>query len=131
MLSLSSSDALARALTLPLPDGIRDLLLLRRDQLGREFAGHCRFVVFQPRDTLSRLEEALGWSVFQNAGDGTRHGDPDYSPGFDLIEDHGGFFELTFEFTADFTHVVIVESSGVDRRLLEFCRTYATEHASI
>lgn len=128
MLTISSGDALARALTLPLPDGIRDLLLLRREQLG-EFAGHARFVVFRPRDTLSALEEALGFDVFANAGDGTRHGDPDYSPGFDLCVDHGSCFELTFEFTADFTHVVIVEGSGVDRRLLEFCRTYAMQTA--
>ncbi len=92
MLSISSGNALARALTMPLPDGIRDLLLLRRDQLGGEFAGHCRFVVFRPRDTLSSLEETLGFDVFVNAGDGTRHGhDPDHSPGFDLCVDHGGF----------------------------------------
>ncbi len=130
MLSISSGDALARALNLPLPDGIRDLLLLRRDQLGGEFAGHCRFVDFRPRDTLSSLEETLGFDVFVNAGDGTRYGhDPDHSPGFDLCVDHGGFFELTFEFTTDFTHVLIVEGTGVDRRLLEFCRTNAAQHA--
>ncbi len=130
MLSISSGDALARALTMPLPGGIRDLLLLRREQLGGEFAGHCRFVVFRPRDTLSALEWTLGFDVMANAGDGTRHCDPDYTPGFDLCIDHGDFFELTFEFTADFTHVVIVEGAGVDRSLLDFCRTYAAEHAS-
>lgn len=129
MLSISSGDALARALTMPLPDGIRDLLLLRQKQLGGEFAGCARFVVFRPRDTLSALEEALGFDALANAGDGTRHGDPDYSPGFDLCVDHGSFFELTFEGTDDFTHVLIVEGAGVDRRLLEFCRTYAMQTA--
>jgi len=130
MLSLSSGAALARALTLPLPDGIRDLLLLRRGQLGGEFAGAVRFVVFLKRDTLSALEEALGFDPLVNAGDGTRHGDPDYSPGFDTCTDHGFAYELTFELTADFTHVVIVENApGVNREVLEFCAKYARQHA--
>jgi hypothetical protein len=128
MLSISSGDALARALTMPLPDGIRDLLLLRREQLG-EFAGSARFVVFLKRDTLSELEETLGFDVFVNGGDGTRHGDADYSPGFDLCVDHGHCFELTFELTTDFTHVVIVENApGVHSDLLKFCAEYASEH---
>ncbi len=127
---ITSSDALERALTLPLPDPIRDLLLLRRDQLGGEIAGHARFVVFEARDRPRWLEEALGFSVFGNAGDGTRHGDPDYSPGFDTYTDHGFAYELTFELTADFTHVVIVENApGVNREVLEFCAKYARQHA--
>jgi len=130
MLSISSGAALARALTLPIDDQLKELLALRRDQLGGEFAGHARFVVVQPRDPPSWLEEALGFSVFQNAGDGTWHGDPDYSPGFELIEDHGFAYELTFEFTTDFTHVVIVENApGVHRDLLEFCAAYASQEA--
>jgi hypothetical protein len=130
MLSLSSGAALARALSLPIDDRLKALLALRRDQLGGEFAGTARFVVVQPRDTLSSLEETLGWSVFQNAGDGTWHGDPGYTPVFDVIEDHGFAYEMTFEFTADFTHVVIVENApGVSRELLGFCRAYAMQSA--
>jgi len=130
MLSISSSATLARALTLPIDHRLKALLALRRDQLGGEFAGHARFVVVQPRDPPSWLEEALGFSVFQNAGDGTWHGDPDYSPGFEFVEDHGFCWELAFEFTTDFTHVVLVlNAPGVHRDLLEFCRTYAQQHA--
>ncbi|MBA3511248.1 hypothetical protein [Sphingomonas sp.] len=130
MLSLSSGAALARALTLPIDGRLKGLLATRRDQLGGELAGAARFVVVQPRDPPSWVEDALGFSVFQNPGDGTWHGDPDYSPGFDVIEDHGFAYELTFEFTADFTHVVIVEkAAGIHRNFLEFCATYAPQHA--
>jgi hypothetical protein len=130
MLTLSSGAAVARALTLPIDGRLRALLALRRDQLGDEFAGCARIVVVEPRDTPSRLEEALGWSVFQNAATGAWHGDPGYSPGFDVIEDHGFAYELTFEFTADFTHVVILQKApGVHRDFLEFCAAYAPQHA--
>ncbi len=130
MLCITSSDALERALTLPLPDEIRDLLLLRREQLGGEIAGHARFVLFQADDRSCWLEEALGFSIFQNLGDGTWHCDPDYSPGFDTCTDHGFAYELTFELTSDFTHVVIVEKApGVNRDVLAFCAEFAPQDA--
>jgi len=130
VLTINDSGTLERVLSLPIDDRLKELLALRSDQLGGEFAGRARFVVFQPRDVPSWLEETLGWSVFQNAGDGTWHGDPDYSPGFEWIEDHGFCWELAFEFTTDFTHVVIVENApGVHRDLLEFCAAYASQDA--
>jgi hypothetical protein len=130
MIVISDSDALARALTLPLDPRLASLLLTRQRQLGGEFHDHCRFVVFQPGDRPCWLEQALGFSIFDNAGDGTRYGDSGYSPGFEWIEDHGFCFELAFQFTDDFTHVVIVEKApGVNGDVLEFCRAYARQHA--
>lgn len=130
MLSISDSSALARALTFPLDHRLCDLLLLRQQQLGGEIDGIARFVIVQARDRPCWLEETLGFSIFQNAGDGTCYGDPDYSPGFDTLEDHGFAYELTFDGTTDFTHVVIIEKApGVHPDLLRFCATYASEHA--
>ena len=130
MLTIADGGSLTRALSLPLDLRLKRLLIERRDQLGGEIAGHARFVVFEARDRPRWLEDALGFSILQNAGDGTRHGDPDYSPGFDTCTDHGFAYELTFELTADFTHVVIVENApGVNREVLEFCAKYARQHA--
>jgi hypothetical protein len=100
MLVIPDGDALARAQNL-LPAEIRDLLLLRREQLGGEFAGSARFVVFGTGDRPCWLEEALGFDVFANPGDGTRHGDPDFAPGWEWIEDHGHCWELCFVLTDD------------------------------
>jgi hypothetical protein len=130
MVVINDSDALARALTLPLDPRLAALLLRRREQLGGEFKDYCRFVVFQAGDRPCFLEQVLGWSLFQNIGDGSWYGQPDYSPAFEWIEDHGSFFELAFQFTEDFTHVVIVENaSGVHHDVLNFCRTFAHQHA--
>lgn len=130
MICITNSAALERAMTLPLPDPVRDLLLLRREQLGGEIAGHARFVLFQVGDRPRWLEEALGFSVFRNAGDGTLYGDADFTPGFDICLDLGFAYELTFEFTEDFTHVVIVENApGVHRDVLAFCAEFARQEA--
>lgn len=130
MLSISSSAALERAKTL-LPDTIRDLLELRRDQLGGEIAGHARFVLFLAADRPCWLEEALGFSIFRNAGDGSRHGDADFTPGWEWIEDHGHCFELCFVLDdSGFAHVVIVENAlGVNRQMLDFCVQFARQDA--
>ena len=106
------------------------LLLERQRQLGADFGEHCRFVVFQPGDRPCWLEETLAFSIFDNAGNGTRYGDADYTLGAELIDDLGFCFELVFQFTDDFSHVVLVENRpGVNRDVLEFCRTYASQHA--
>ena len=130
MLTIDSSDALARALALPLDRRMAALLLERQRQLGGEFKDHCRFVVFQAGDRPCWLEDALNFSIFDNAGNGTRYGDADYTLGAELIDDLGFCFELVFQFTDDFSHVVLVENrTGVNRNVLEYCRTYTTQHA--
>lgn len=130
MITIDTSDALSRALTLPLDPKMASLLLLRQTQLGPDFGEHCRFVLVGPLDRPAWIEEALGFSPLQNPADGTWYGDEDYSPGFDALEDHGFCFEMTFELTSDFTHVLLIENApGVNRDLLDFCRKYATQHA--
>ncbi len=131
MLSIPDSAALERALTLPLDPPLEALLLLRRDQLGGEFAGHARFVVIQPRDLPRWVEEWLGWSIFQNAATGAWWGDTDYSLGAEYIVYHPEVgWEVVFQFTDDFTHVVIVpDAPGVHRDFLEFCRAHALQRA--
>ena len=63
MVVINDSAELTRAMTLPLNPRLASLLLLRQEQLDGEFADHCRFVVFQPRDRPCWLEEALGFSI--------------------------------------------------------------------
>ena len=131
MLSITDRGSLARALALPLERRLAALLVLRQQQLGGDIFGNARFVVVEPGDTSADLEGAVGFSVFQNPGDGSRLGDADFTPGWEWIEDHGFAYELVFILTDDgYAHVVIVEKgSGVDARLLDLCATYASEHA--
>ncbi len=78
MLTITGGGSHARALSLPLDPRLKQLLVERRGQLGGDIAGEARFVIVEPGDSLQALEAELSFSVFQNPGDGTRFGDPDF-----------------------------------------------------
>lgn len=127
MLTITDGGSLARALKLPIDPQLKRLLIERRDQLGGVIVGLARFVVVQPGDSLKAIDKELGFSVFQNAGDGTWFGDPDFTPGWEWLEDHGHCFELVFIFDdSGFAHVVLVQNSPMqNRRLRALCLAYA------
>jgi hypothetical protein len=133
MLSIRDENSLSRALELPIDERIRRLLHKRRIQLGydNDLTEMAHFVVMELGDALEKLEQVLSFSVFQNLADGSCLGDPDFSPGWEWIEDHGFAWEFVFIMDdSGFGHVVIVpKAQGVDEELLSLCAAYASEHA--
>jgi len=129
MLTITGGASLTRVLSTSIDRRLKRLLIERRDQLGGDIAGQARFVIVQPGDSIKALEAELTFSVFQNPGNGTRLGDPNFTPGWEWIEDHGHTFELVFVFTDDgFAHVVLIQTAqGVDPDLLRLCRLYVTD----
>ena len=129
MLTITDGGSLARALKLPIDSRLKQLLIKRRDQLGSDIEGLARFIIAQPGDRPNDLEQQLSFSVFQNAADSTRFGDPDFTPGWEWLADHGHCFEMVFIMTDDgFAHVVMIENlPGVDPDLLKLCRMYVTD----
>ena len=128
MLSIADGGSLARALKLPIALKLKQLLIERRDQLGHEIFNEARFVIVQPGDSVNALEAELGFSVFQNPADGTRFGEPDFTPGSEWIAYHGFCFEMVFILDdSGFAHVVLVENRPlVNRKLRLLCLTYAS-----
>ena len=125
MLLLSSSAAMARALDSPLDETLRALLLMRQAQLTEhDLAETACFLIVERGATLSDIERELGFSPLVNPLDGGRYGDPDFTPFWEWIEDHDGWFELVFIFSDDgFAHVVLIkDEEGVDPSLLSLCR---------
>jgi len=130
MLTITDGGSLSRALSTSIDPRLKRLLTDRIRQLDFEdLSTTARFVIVQPGDTLNDLECELGFSVLQNPADGSRFGDPDFSPGWEWVADHGHCFELVFIFDdSGFAHVVLLENShGVDPQLLELCRLYVTD----
>jgi len=129
MLTVTDGESLSRALSLPLDPRLKRLLIKRRDQLGGNITDKARFVIVQPGDSLKALEAELSFSVFQNPGDGTCFGDPDFTPGWEWIEDQGHCFDVVFIFDdSGFAHVVIVQNvQGVDPALLKLCQLNVTD----
>lgn len=126
MLSITDGGSLSRALSSPIADRLKRLLTTRLGQLDGQIDGHAHLVIMQPGDPLPALHVVLGFSPFHNPIDGRSFGQPDFTPAWEWIEDHGFCFELAFIFDdGGFAHVLIVESAqGVAPELLSLCRTY-------
>ncbi len=132
MLTITDGRTLSRALNSPLNDLIKRLLTRRCRQLGGDISGEARFVVASPGDTLQTIETALGFSVLENAGDGTRFGrDREFTPGWEWLQNHRTCFELLFLFDdGGFAHVLVVEKApGIAPELWRLCSMYSSENA--
>ena len=130
MLSIRDGEALARALKASIDNRIKRLLSERRKQLG-DVTGQAHFTIVQQGDTPADLERTIGFSIFQNPADGAREGDPDFTPGWEWIQDHGwGWEQAWIMDDSGFAHVIIIpKEQGVSHELLNFCQQYASEHA--
>jgi hypothetical protein len=130
MLIINDQSSLERALSLPIEPRVKGLITERVRQLtadGFDFAEIANFIIVQPGDSLAAVEKALGFSPLQNPVDGCVWPDPDFTPGWEWIEDHGDLYETVFIFDdSGFGRVLLIEASeGQDSRLLQLCTQYA------
>lgn len=129
MLSLTTRAAVLAAVADPdLDPQLRALLAARARQLEDDtldLGDLAHFHAVEPGDGPAEAGAALGFPPDANLVDGSRHGDPDFTPSWEWVEDHGGWFELAFVLTDDgFGHVLLVpDRPDTDARLLALCRT--------
>ena len=125
MLTITDRGSLSRALSSPIDLRLKQLLVDRRDQFDCELNDVARFVVVQPGDSLKSLERELGFDIFRDA-DSVTFPHPDFSGRWDWLAFHGHTFEMVIEGTDAFTHVVFVQNSPMQNRLLRaLCLTFA------
>jgi len=133
MLSIQSGAAMAHALSLPINTDLKCLLRRRVDQLGEcegcDLGDLARFVIVQAGDDLDAVEQAMGFSPLVNVVDGCRYGHSDFTPSWEWIEDHRGWFEAAYVLTDDGFGVVLMveDAEGVEPALLALCREYADQ----
>ena len=66
-------------------------------------------MIVQPGDSFVALEHELGFSVFINPLDKSHSGEPNFSPGWEWLADHGHCFEIAFILDdSGFAHVVLI-----------------------
>ena len=106
------------------PD-IFKLVKLRHDQLGDEMFGSA--IIIEAGDSLSDIEEEIGFSILTNLFDDVRYPDPDFVPCFEVLEDHGTFYEILFIFGDgdDGAVELFIPKVGVDPLLLSMCFQFA------
>lgn len=111
------------------PDAfLRALLSSRMAQLSQAEAfdteGLVHFIVFEPGDTLADLKATLGFSPFQNLVDGSCFGQSDFTPSWEWIARHDGWFELVWIFSdwGNGAILFVQAAEGVAEELLSLCR---------
>lgn len=131
-ITIRCSAEMARALDSPLDDDLKALLRHRRDQLLDGFDDYdlgelTHFTVATASDTAASIEAALGFDPTVNLVDGSRLGDPDFTPSWEWIERHAGWVEIAFVLTDDgFGHVLLIpDDADIDPTLLALCRADA------
>jgi hypothetical protein len=130
MLIINDQTSLERALSLPIEPRLKGLITERVRQLtadGFDFAEIAKFIIAQPGDSLAAVEKALGFSPFQNPVDGCVWPDPEFTPGWEWIADHGYAYEAVFILDdSGFGHVLLIENPPLQNRLLRMlCAAYA------
>lgn len=110
-------------------DPVKRLLQQRTIELAayeQDIGDLACFAIIEPGDTLPAIEAELNLPIATNLIDGSRYGDPDFTPCWEWIMDHGGCWEMPFIMTDDgYGHVLIVPNSeGIDPELLSLCRYY-------
>ena len=105
------------------PD-ILKLVKLRHDQMGDEMFGSV--IIMEQGDSLSDIEEEIGFSILTNLFDDVRYPDPDFVPSCEALEDHGGFYEMLFILgDGDEAFEIFIPKTGVDPLLLSMCSQFA------
>ena len=105
------------------PDILR-LVKLRHSQLGDEMFGSV--IIIEVGDSLSDIEEEIGFSILTNLFDDVRYPDPDFMPSCEALEDHGGCYEMLFILSdGDDAIEIFIPKTGVDQLLLAMCSQFA------
>ena len=103
---------------------ILKLVKLRHDQLGDEMFDSA--IIIEADDSISDIEQEIGFSILTNLFDDKRYPDPDYVPCFEVLEDHGGCYEMLFILSdADDAIEIFIPKQGVDNELLAMCAQYS------
>ena len=85
------------------------------------------FLVIEPGDSTREIDAQLGFSILGNRWNGTCFGEADFTPSFEVVEEHFGFFDMVFVISDDGygVEVFVPKSSGIDSTLLAMCQQYA------
>ena len=107
------------------PD-IHKLVTLRLTQLDSILP--TPMIIMEPGDSLSDIEEEIGFPILTNLFDDISYPDPDFMPCCEVLEDHGGCYEMLFIFCDGEEAVeIFIPKNGVDASLLSMCADFSNQ----
>lgn len=90
------------------------------------------FVIVEPGDDISVVDDALGFPVMANRFDGMRFGEPGFTPSWDVFEEHAGYYEFVYVLNDEGSGVTlfVAKLEGVSPELLSMCRRFVDVEAN-
>ena len=83
-------------------------------------------IIMQTGDSLSSIEKEIGFSILTNLLDDITYPDPDFVPSCEVLEDHGGCYEMLFIIgDGDDAIVIFIPKTGVDASFSAMCADFA------
>ena len=95
-------------------------------------APDAELIVVEGGDAVSKIEAAIGFPILHGLFDDLPFGHPDFTPCFDLLEEHINgntrIYEMVFISNDDgaATAIFVADTEGIDADLLAMCRSFAT-----
>ena len=121
---------------------IHELVSLRWSQIlagePYDYDRHGYMVIVEPGDTVEQLEQEIGLPVLHGLFDDIPFGDDDFTPCFEILEEHTyenavrneqyRIYEMVFISSDDgfATTVFVPDTEGIPGDLLAMCRSFAT-----
>ena len=85
-------------------------------------------IIIEAGDSLSDIEKEIGFSILTNLFDDVRYPDPDFMPSCEVLEDHGGCYEMLFILgDGDEAVEIFIPKTGVDASLLSMCADFSNQ----
>lgn len=121
-----------RALAIQVPaTDLQRLVKHRLESLVQEDADNTALLlavmVMEEGDTSADLEEALDFSVLRNRWNGLTPDAEQFTPSWDALDEHPGWYELTFILCDAGEGIVVFIPKALDGPLTELCRTHANQ----
>lgn len=87
------------------------------------------FVIVEPGDDMTTVDKALGFSLLANRFDGIAFCEPGFTPSWDVLEEHAGYYELVYVLSDDGQGVTVfvTRAEGVSPELLSMCRQFEAD----
>lgn len=114
------------------PD-VRRLIELRFAQILDGEPYDPEWILVEPGDGVSALEEAVGVPIVTNPYAEVRFGHPEFVPVCEVLEEHATCYELVYILSDDGFGVTIFipKALGVDAELLSLCAAFAVPSADL
>ena len=107
---------------------IQALIIQRFEELRSpdyEWAELGYFVVVEPHDTIAELEATHRIAITTGHGCTVNHGQPGFTPSFELIEEYESSYELVFILSDSGFGVTLFVPKLPVTELVRFCRKFA------